>query len=48
VIENGLWPSGMPAARGLLNDEEIWEMVQYPRHLPPAGSLGDPAMYTTR
>ena len=45
VIENGVWPSGMPAARGLLNDEEIWEIVQYLRHLPPAGSLGEPAMY---
>jgi mono/diheme cytochrome c family protein len=48
VIENGLWPSGMPAARGLLNDDEIWEIVQYIRHLPPAGSLGEPAMYTAR
>ena len=45
VIENGLWPSGMPAARGLLNDDEIWEIVQYIRHLPPAGGLGEPAMY---
>ena len=40
VIENGLWPSGMPAARGLLNDPEIWWIVLYIRHLPPAGSLG--------
>ena len=48
VIANGLWPSGMPAARGLLADEEIWEIVQYIRHLPPAGSLGEPAMYTAR
>jgi mono/diheme cytochrome c family protein len=48
VIVNGLWPSGMPAARGLLNDDEIWEIVQYIRHLPPAGSLGEPAMYTAR
>jgi mono/diheme cytochrome c family protein len=48
VIENGLWPSGMPAARGLLNDEEIWEIVQYVRHLPPPGSLGEPPMYGAR
>jgi mono/diheme cytochrome c family protein len=46
VIENGLWPSGMPASRGLLNDGEIWQIVQYIRHLPPAGSLGEPPMYT--
>ena len=36
VIANGLWPSGMPAARGLLSDDEIWQIVQYIRHLPPA------------
>lgn len=48
VIANGLWPSGMPAARGLLNDEEIWQIVQYIRHLPPRGSLGEPAMYGAR
>ena len=45
VIQNGLFPSGMPAARGILNDEEIWSIVLYIRHLPPAGSLGEPAMY---
>ncbi len=45
VIENGLFPSGMPAARGLLSDEEIWRIVLYLRHLPPAGSLGEPPMY---
>jgi mono/diheme cytochrome c family protein len=48
VIRNGLWPSGMPAARGLLSDEEIWEIVQYLRHLPPAGTLGEPPMYGAR
>ena len=48
VIENGLWPSGMPASRELLNDEEIWQIVQYIRHLPPAGSLGEPQMYGSR
>ncbi len=45
VIERGLRPSGMPAARGILNDEEIWEIVRWLRHLPAAGSLGEPAMY---
>jgi mono/diheme cytochrome c family protein len=46
VIENGLFPSGMPAARGILTDEEIWSTVLYIRHLPPAGSLGEPAIYS--
>src|SRR5512147_1836656 len=40
VIENGLFPSGMPASRGILNDEEIWSIVLWLRHLPPPGSLG--------
>ncbi len=48
IIENGLFPSGMPAARGILSDEEIWWIVLYMRHLPPAGSLGEPAMYGAR
>ena len=45
VIEGGISPSGMPAARGILNDDEIWEIVRYLRHLPPAGSLGEPPFY---
>jgi mono/diheme cytochrome c family protein len=46
VIKNGLWPSGMPAAKGILTDDEMWSMVVYIRNLPPAGSLGEPAAYT--
>lgn len=46
VIENGLWPSGMPASRGILSDEEMWSIVEYLRHLPPAGSLGEPREYS--
>jgi mono/diheme cytochrome c family protein len=46
VIENGLWPSGMPAAKGILTEEEMWSIVLYIRHLPPAGSLGDPPAFT--
>lgn len=45
VIDNGLKPSGMPASKGVLSDEEIWSIVLFLRHLPPAGSLGDPPMY---
>lgn len=46
VIDNGIWPSGMPASRGTLSDEEIWSIVVYIRNLPKAGSLGDPSMYS--
>ena len=45
IVENGIFPSGMPASRGVLNDEEMWRIVLFLRHLPPAGSLGEPAMY---
>jgi S-disulfanyl-L-cysteine oxidoreductase SoxD len=46
IIANGLWPSGMPASRGILDDEEVWSIVLYVRHLPSEGSLGEPAMYS--
>jgi mono/diheme cytochrome c family protein len=46
IIKNGLWPSGMPAAKGILSDDEIWSIILYIRHLPPAGSLGEPPAYT--
>jgi mono/diheme cytochrome c family protein len=45
VIDNGIFPSGMPASKGTLTDEEIWQIVTYLRHLPPKGSLGEPAVY---
>jgi mono/diheme cytochrome c family protein len=45
IIDNGLFPSGMPASRGTLANEEIWQIIAYLRHLPPAGSLGDPKAY---
>jgi S-disulfanyl-L-cysteine oxidoreductase SoxD len=46
VIDNGLAPSGMPASKGTLSDEEIWSIVHFIRHLPPAGSLGEPDVYS--
>lgn len=46
VIDNGIAPSGMPASRDMLSDDEIWSIVQFLRHLPPAGSLGEPEMYS--
>jgi mono/diheme cytochrome c family protein len=46
VIDNGIEPSGMPPSKGILSDDEIWSAVLFIRHLPPAGSLGDPPMYS--
>jgi len=46
VIDYGISPSGMPASKGTLSDDEIWSIVHYIRHLPPAGSLGEPEMYS--
>ena len=46
VIDNGISPSGMPASRGMLSDDEIWSIVLHLRHLPPAGSVGEPEMYS--
>ena len=46
IIANGIAPSGMPASHGILNDDEMWSIVVYLRHLPPAGSLGEPRVYT--
>ncbi|MGB9434332.1 MAG: cytochrome c [Candidatus Acidiferrum sp.] len=46
IVENGISPSGMPASKGILTEKEIWSIVVYLRHLPEAGSLGEPAMYS--
>jgi mono/diheme cytochrome c family protein len=45
IIENGIAPSGMPGWKGILDDDEMWKMVHYMRHLPPKGSLGDPPAF---
>jgi Cytochrome C oxidase, cbb3-type, subunit III len=46
ILENGVSPSGMPGSKGILTDRELWSIVLYARHLPPAGSLGEPPMYS--
>jgi mono/diheme cytochrome c family protein len=46
VIDYGIWPSGMPGSKGILSDDEIWSIVVFLRHLPPAGSAGEPEMYS--
>ena len=45
IIENGIGPSGMPASKGILSDDEIWSIVNFIRHLPAKGSLGEPSVY---
>jgi len=45
IIDYGIWPSGMPGSKNTLSDDEIWSIVVYLRHLPQAGSLGEPEMY---
>jgi mono/diheme cytochrome c family protein len=45
VIDNGIAPSGMPASKGTLTDDEMWSIVLFLRHLPPAGSQGEPEIY---
>jgi mono/diheme cytochrome c family protein len=46
IISNGISPSGMPASKGILNEEDMWTIVIFLRHLPPAGSLGEPRAYS--
>jgi mono/diheme cytochrome c family protein len=46
IIENGIYPSGMPPSKDEFSDEDIWQMVLYIRHLPPQGSLGVPKVYS--
>ena len=46
ILDNGISPSGMPGSKGTLSEEELWSIVAYLRHLPPAGSLGTPEIYT--
>jgi len=45
IIQNGINPSGMPAWKGILEDDEMWKIVHYIRHLPAKGSLGAPAVF---
>ena len=45
IIANGIGPSGMPGWKGILEEDEMWKIVHYIRHLPPKGSLGEPTVY---
>jgi mono/diheme cytochrome c family protein len=46
ILDNGIRPSGMPGSKGTLSDDELWSIIAFLRHLPPAGSQGVPDMYT--
>jgi mono/diheme cytochrome c family protein len=46
ILDYGIRPSGMPASKGTLSDDELWSIVVFLRHLPPLGSQGTPDMYT--
>ena len=45
IIENGIGPSGMPGWKGIVDDDEMWKMVLFVRHLPAKGSLGTPPIF---
>jgi mono/diheme cytochrome c family protein len=45
IIQNGIRFSGMPSWQGILDDNEMWAIVHFIRHLPPKGSLGVPAVF---
>ena len=45
IIEKGIGPSGMPGWKGIVDDDEMWKIVHFIRHLPAKGSLGAPAIF---
>ena len=45
ILVNGINPSGMPAWKGILEEDEMWKIVRYIRHLPEKGSLGAPQVF---
>jgi len=45
IIENGIRMTGMPSWKGILDENEMWNIVRYIRHLPAKGSLGAPAIF---
>ncbi len=45
ILDNGIWPSGMPGSKGVLSDDELWSIVVFLRHLPPAGSQSAPETF---
>ena len=46
ILDNGIFPSGMPGSKGTLSDDELWSIIIFLRRLPPEGSQGVPEIYT--
>jgi mono/diheme cytochrome c family protein len=46
IMDNGIRFTGMPGWKGILDDNEMWSIVRYIRHLPQKGSLGAPAVFS--
>lgn len=46
VIDYGIRPSVMPGSKSILTDDEIWSVVEYLHQLSPAGTVGEPEMYS--
>ncbi len=45
IIQNGIRLTGMPAWHGILEDDEMWNIVRFLRHLPAKGSEGVPQIF---
>ncbi len=45
VLDNGIWPSGMPGSKGILSDDELWSIVIYHATFTAGGQRGEPDMY---
>ena len=45
IIENGIPHTDMPGWKDIIEEQEIWYIVRYLRHLPAKGSLGSPAEF---
>ena len=45
TVENGIRFSGMPGWKGILEDDEMWSIVRFLRHLPEKGSQGIPEAF---
>lgn len=41
IIKNGIYPSGMPAWKDTLDDQQMWQIVLFIRRLPESAKLED-------
>ena len=45
IITNGIRFTGMPGWNTILDDDEMWKIVRFIRHLPAPGSAGVPEIF---